>query len=34
LWHRLAVLNLYKVRGADWPPVIEWDDREWRFRRK
>jgi O-antigen biosynthesis protein len=34
LWHRAAVLNLYKVRGRDWPPVIEWDDREWRFRGK
>jgi glycosyltransferase involved in cell wall biosynthesis len=32
LWYRAAIKSLYNVRGADWPPLIEWDDREWRFR--
>jgi len=32
LWYRAAIKSLYNVRGVDWPPVIEWDDREWRFR--
>jgi glycosyltransferase involved in cell wall biosynthesis len=32
LWYRTAIKSLYTVRGRDWPPVIEWDDREWRFR--
>jgi glycosyltransferase involved in cell wall biosynthesis len=32
LWYRAAIKSLYTVRGRDWPPVIEWDDREWRFR--
>jgi Glycosyl transferase family 2 len=33
-WHLAAINSLYTVRGPDWPPVIEWDDRQWRFRRK
>ncbi len=32
LWYRVAIKSLYNVRGTDWPPLIEWDDREWRFR--
>jgi hypothetical protein len=34
LWCRAAIKSLYTARGADWPPVIEWDDRQWRFRRE
>jgi glycosyltransferase involved in cell wall biosynthesis len=34
LWYRAAIKSLYTVRRQDWPPVIEWDDRQWRFRRE
>jgi glycosyltransferase involved in cell wall biosynthesis len=34
LWHRAAIKSLYNVRGPDWPPVIEWGEREWKLRGK
>jgi len=33
VWHRLAIRGLYRVPGPDWPPVIEYGEDSWRFRR-
>jgi hypothetical protein len=33
LWYRLAVRSLYRIPGSDWPPVIEYGESGWRFRR-
>ena len=35
LWYRAAIRSLYGMRGADWPPVIEYGEEEesWRLRR-
>ena len=34
LWHRVAIRNLYGMRGRDWPPVIEYGVEGWRLRRR
>jgi glycosyl transferase family 2 len=33
LWQRAAVRALYKLPGADWPPVIEYGVGKWEIRR-
>jgi hypothetical protein len=33
LWYRAAIRNLYKMRGSDWPEVIEYGERGWELRR-
>jgi glycosyltransferase involved in cell wall biosynthesis len=34
LWQRTAMKALYHLPGPDWPPVIEYQEDRWRFRRK
>jgi Glycosyl transferase family 2 len=32
LWQRMAMRNLYRMRGRDWPPVIEYGESGWELR--
>jgi glycosyltransferase involved in cell wall biosynthesis len=32
LWYRAAIKNLYRMRGRDWPAVIEYGENGWELR--
>ena len=32
LWQRAAMPNLYRMRGRDWPEIIEYGERGWELR--
>ena len=33
LWQRAAMPNLYRMRGRDWPEIIEYGERGWELRK-
>jgi hypothetical protein len=33
LWYRAAIRSLYAMRAADWSPVIEYAENDWRMGR-
>jgi glycosyltransferase involved in cell wall biosynthesis len=33
LWYRAAIHNLYRMRGPDWPALIEYGERGWELRK-
>jgi hypothetical protein len=32
VWYRAAIQNLYRMRGPDWPALIEYGENGWELR--